>query len=334
MLAGCAVPAATTAPAAPAAEGAPADESAAPAEVLLGAVQMVADLEWFRTVELGMEAAADQYGAELLVANAQAQVDVEASMAENFAARGVNAILISALDSTASVPALQAAVEQGITLVNYNTTLDSPIMTSFVGVDNTELGAQAGRYVRDYIEANMGGEATIGLITIPAYEVGRQRREGFVAEVSQNPNIKIVAEQEGESPEAATSVVETVLQANPELDLIWAANEGGTIGALTATQGTDVKVVGTDMSLQVAKALLDETNGLIAISTQDPYTIGFSAAELAIKKVRGEDLSGYESGEAGGQQVDIKVLVPLALYEKAQPDAVNAYLEKYQSLAE
>lgn len=328
VLVGCVAP---TPAASPAGGDGAAAEGAAP--VTLGAVQMVADLEWFRTVEMGMQAAADEYGADLLVANAQAKVDTEASMVENFTARGVDAILISALDSKASVPALQKAVDTGITLINYNTTLESPIMTSFVGVDNTELGAQAGRYVRDYIEQNMGGAAKIALITIPKYEVGRQRREGFVAEVSKNPNIEIVAEQEGESPEQATSVVETVLQANPDIDLIWAANEGGAIGALTATEGKDIKVVGTDMSLQIAKALLDANNGLIAVSTQDPYTIGYKSAELAIKKARSEELTDVQPGEIGGQNVEIKVLVPLALYEKAKPEDVNAYLEKYKSLA-
>ena len=47
--------------------------------VTIGAVQMVAEHEWFRTIELGMQAAADKAGAELLVANAQGQVDTEAA---------------------------------------------------------------------------------------------------------------------------------------------------------------------------------------------------------------------------------------------------------------
>jgi ABC-type sugar transport system substrate-binding protein len=294
---------------------------------------MVADLEWFRTVEMGLKAAADQYGAELLVSNAQAKVDTEAAMVENFTARGVDAITLSALDSKASVAALQKAVDKGIKLVNYNTTLDSPIMNTFVGVDNTELGAQAGRYVVDYVKNNMGGKATIALLTIPKYEVGRQRREGFMAEVSKNPDIKVVAEQEGESPEQATSVMETILQAHPDIDLVWAANEGGAVGALTATKGKDIKVVGTDMSLQIAKALLDPDNGLIAISTQDPYTIGFKAAEIAIKQARGETVTCDGDKKVGTVEVQCKVLVPLAMYEKAKPDAVNAYLEKYKSLA-
>ena len=141
---------------------------------------MTAETEWFRTIELGIRAAADKAGAKVLVGNARAQVDTEAQIVDNFVARGVDAIIISALNPTSSVPALKRAVDNGVKLVDYNTTIDSPIMTTFVGVDNTELGAQMGRYIADYVKDKMSGNAKIALITIPKYEAGRQRREAFV----------------------------------------------------------------------------------------------------------------------------------------------------------
>jgi len=293
------------------------------ADRTIGAVQMVAEHEWFRTVELGMQAAADAAGAELLVANAQGQVDTEAAMVDNFVARGVDAVLISALNSDASVAALQRAVDEGVTLINYNTTINSPIMTSFVGVDNYELGAQMGRYVTDYVNENLGGSAKIALLTIPKYEVGQQRREGFVDEVSKAAGIEIVAEQEGELPEQAANTLETILQGNPETQLVWTANEGGLVGALTAkaSSGKDIKIFGTDMSLQVAAALKSQDSGLIAVSTQDPYNIGYNAVEQALDKLDGK------TGAA-------ETIVPLEMYYGSDPAAVDAYLEKYQSLAQ
>jgi ABC-type sugar transport system substrate-binding protein len=328
----------TAAPAAAAAQptaAAAAAPAAADKKIVLGAVQMVAFHEWFRTIEMGMKAAADKYGAELVVANAEGQVDKEASMVENFTTRPVDAIMISALDSKASVKALQNAVDKGVVLVDYNTTIDSPIMENFIGVDNTELGAQAGRYVLDYVKNNMGNKATVALLTIPKYDVGKQRREGFVAEVSKNPDIKIVAEQEGESPEQGANTLESILQAHPDVNLVWAANEGGAVGALTATKGKGdkIKIVGTDMSLQTAKALLDPASGLVAVSTQDPYMIGYTAAETAIKLLKGEEVKGDADNKILGQTVKRKITIPVAMYEKAKADAVQQYLDKYKSLA-
>jgi ABC-type sugar transport system substrate-binding protein len=160
-------------------------------DVTLGLVQMTAETEWFRTIELGTRAAADKTGAKVLVGNARAQVDTEAQIVDDFVARGVDAIIISALNSTSSVPALKRAVDNGVKLVDYNTTIDSPIMTTFVGVDNSELGAQMGRYIANYVKDKMSGNAKIALITIPKYEAGRQRREGFVKEVTTVPGVSI-----------------------------------------------------------------------------------------------------------------------------------------------
>ncbi len=291
-------------------------------KITIGAVQMVAEHEWFRTIELGMKAATDEAGAELLVANAQGQVDTEAAMVDNFVASGVDAILISALNSDASVPALKRAVDSGVDLINYNTTINSDIMTTFVGVDNTELGAQMGRYVADYVTKNLDGKAKIALLTIPKYEVGQQRREGFVAEISKVPGIQIVAEQEGELPEPSANTLETILQANPDVSIVWAANEGGTVGAITAVRasGAAVKVFGTDMSLQTANALLDANSGLVAVSTQDPFTIGYRSAQLALAKIAGEAVPAEE-------------IVPLQMFTTDKPEDVTAYLDKYKALA-
>jgi ABC-type sugar transport system substrate-binding protein len=291
-------------------------------DITLGAVQMTAETEWFRTIELGIRAAADKAGAKVLVGNARAQVDTEAQIVDDFVARGVDAIIISALNPASSLPALRRAVDNGVKLVDYNTTIDSPIMTTFVGVDNTELGAQMGRYIADYVEQKMGGKAKIALITIPRYEAGRQRREGFVNEITKVSGVSIVAEQEGEFPVPAADKVETILEGHPETELIWAANEGGLVGAITAARPREgkVKICGTDMSLQVARALLDPKSGVIAVSTQDPYTIGYKSAELAIAKVKGE-------------QTPAKVLVPLQLFTADKPMDVRTYIAKYEALA-
>lgn len=291
-------------------------------DITIGAVQMVAEHEWFRTIELGIKAAAEKQGAKVLVGNARGQVDTEAQLVDDFVGRGVDAIIISALNPNSSVPALKRAVDEGVKLVDYNTTINSPIMTTFVGVDNMELGAQMGRYVADYVKNKMGGTAKIALIEIQKYEAGRQRRDGFVKEISQVPGITIVAEQEGELPDPAANVVETILEGHPETQLIWAANEGGLVGAITGAKSRQgkVKIFGTDMSLQVANALLDSNSGLSAVSTQDPYTIGYKSGELAIAKVKGE-------------QTPAKVLIPLQMYSADKPDEIKAYITKYQSLA-
>lgn len=304
---------------------------------VVGVVQMVADLEWFRTVQMGIDQAAkdDPDRIRVLVGNAQGRPDQEAIIMENYIARGVDAILVSPVDSKASIASIQAAKAAGIEVVIWNTMIDSPVMHNYIGTDNKELGAQAGRYILDYVDKNLGGKAKLVIMSLPRHEVGVIRGNGLKEVIKQNSNIEIVAEQDGENPDIATNAVETILQANPDVDLIWAANEGGLVGALNGTHGrSDIKIIGTDMSLYVAQKLLEKDNGLLAVSTQDPYNIGYVALQTAMHMIRNEPVPSDEEKEFGGYELEVRRLIPLDLFTKDEPDRVREYLKKYRELAD
>jgi hypothetical protein len=196
-------------------------------DITLGAVQMTAETEWsaLSNSELGplpIKLVRKSWSAMRVPRLIRRHKLSTTSLL------GASTLLLSVhLNPTSSVPALKRAVDNGVKLVDYNTTIDSQIMTTFVGVDNTELGAQMGRYIADYVKDKMGGNAKIALITIPKYEAGRQRREGFVKEVTTVPGVSIVAEQEGEFPDLAANKVETILEGHPETQLIFDFAEEG-----------------------------------------------------------------------------------------------------------
>ena len=102
--------------------------------------------------------------------------------------------------------------------------------------------------------------------------------------------VEIVSEQDAwEAPQAAT-VVSELLTKNP--DIIWAANEGGTVGAVTAVKnagkGGQVAVFGTDISIQLLDFLLSSDAILQAVTAQQPYEMGAAAVEAAAHALRGE----------------------------------------------
>ena len=238
------------------------------------------------------------------------------------------------MDSKASIASIQAAQNEGIKVVIWNTMIESEIMDNYIGTDNYELGAQSGRFVVDYVNEHLDGKAKLVIMSLPHHEVGVIRTNGFKEAIAANPDIEIVAEQDGENPDAATDAVETILQANPDVDIIWAANEGGITGALNATEGrTDIVLIGTDMSLFVANKLLEEDNGLLAISTQDPYNIGYVSMETAMAMIKGEEVPSDEEKEFNGYALDVRRLIPLDWYTKDDLGRVQEYLEKYEALA-
>src|SRR5690606_2797329 len=114
----------------------------------------------------------------------------------------------------------------------------------------------------------------------------------------------------------ATSVATNIITANPGIDIFWSASHDGTVGesAAIAATGASIKVFGTDMSVQLAKALLD--GQLQATTGQDEAATAAGAYEMAKKVI------------AGGTNSPLEVLVPGVAFNSSSPDEINAYLGK------
>jgi len=117
--------------------------------------------------------------------------------------------------------------------------------------------------------------------------------------------------------------VDNILTAHPDLDIIWAANEGGTVGAVTAVRDSgkagQVVVFGTDMSEQIADFLLADENILQAVTGQKPFEMGFKALEAAVRVLNGEP-------------VEKRVRLPGVLFTRERPDEIKQYKERLQEL--
>ncbi|MCM3715515.1 substrate-binding domain-containing protein [Alkalihalobacillus oceani] len=292
-------------------------------QIEIAGILMQSDVEWFKYIQMGMEKAAEENNVNLTIGNANEDITEESNLLDTYSSQGKDAVLLSAIDSSASAEAIKRAQEKDVLVVNYNTGVDLNVQEYFVGIDNFELGAQAGRSLVEYVEENMGGEAKVAMITLSMYEIGKQRAEGFLSEVEQAPGIEIVAQQDAAGPEDGANVTETIIRGNPDIDLIWGANEGGAVGAIVGVQSSGledkVKVFGTDMSLQTAQYLLDDSNPYYAVSTQQPYEIGYQAVITAVKALQGEE-------------VEAETIVPLDMYSKEDKEKVQAYLDEYSGL--
>lgn len=254
----------------------------------LGVVLMQQD-QFFRLNEAGMRTAAARLGAELRVQNAAGALDKEASIVETFTAQRVSAILVSPLSSEGSVPALRRAREAGIRVVTYNNALAGQVADYAVASDQASLGATSGRAARAYIETKLGGTARVALIGFASQlpEQGGARRDGFKSALAGMPGVTLVAEQDAWEAAQATSAVGELLAKAP--DVIWAANEGGTVGAVTAVRnaGAKVAVFGTDLSRQLLDFLEAPDGILLAVTAQAPVDMGTRAVEAAVGLVSG-----------------------------------------------
>lgn len=297
-------------------------------KITIGAIIFQED-QFFRMVEFGLRDAAEKQDVTLMI-NISGTLDKEISLVDTYLANRVDALVVSPLSAQSSIPALKRAYDMGIPVVTFDSSVDADFPASTVRSDQVELGRMTGEAARAFIENTLGGKARIAMVeyisNLP--EPGGQRVKGFKDEVTKLPGVEIVTEQDAWMAPEATALVENILTANPDIDLVWAANEGGTVGAVNAVTAANKKnpnhhiyVFGTDMSEQIGGFLLSDENVLQAVTAQKPFDIGSEALAAAVKSLHNEP-------------VEKSVSMPGILFSRADPGAIDAYMKTLKELAQ
>jgi ABC-type sugar transport system substrate-binding protein len=90
-----------------------------------------------------------------------------------------------------------------------------------------------------------------------------------------------------------------MLQANPDINLLWAANEGGTVAHALAVKGSglagQVFVFGTDMNDQMAQMLLADDDILQGVTGQAPYQMGYDAMKTCLAVLEGQTVEAVQT---------------------------------------
>jgi ABC-type sugar transport system substrate-binding protein len=287
-------------------------------DMTIGAIIMNTSGEWFAEVIAGMEKAGRDLGVKVQIVSSENDVATEADNMDAFIAQKVDAIAMGPISADGSVAAYDRAIDAGIPVVQWNTFCNSTNPKYFVGVDNRELGKKTGEYLTQYVKQNYPDGASIALLISNRYQAGIERTEGFkegVKELVDSGKIKIVTEVEAEFKEEGLDAVDRIVSGFPETQLIWAWNQTSMEGAIAGLTGnTRIKVMGTDMAISFAKAMLEKDSVLQAVTTQQPFEIGYTAIKNAVEMAK--------TGKA-----DQSVLVPLQTYTRDDPVALQKYID-------
>ncbi|HIQ95504.1 MAG TPA: substrate-binding domain-containing protein [Candidatus Limivivens merdigallinarum] len=294
-------------------------------DITIGSVIMNNSGEWFAEVIKGQEDAAADLGINFSMVSSDNEISKESDNVATFMAQGVDALVISPLAVDASVAAIETATKDaGIPVVTWNTTVNTDV-TSHVGVVPAELGGNTGKYAAEYIKENFPDGCKIALIENSNYEIGIQRCEGFKAELQElidDGTVEIVNEQDAELQEEGLDITEQILTANPDVQMIWCWNQTSLLGCAAALQNagrSDIVLMGTDMSVELAKDMQGEDITLQAITTQMPYDMGYQAVENAVKAVKGEE-------------VEAEIMIPTYTYTKDNMDEIQTYIDEHEDL--
>ncbi|WP_250527426.1 substrate-binding domain-containing protein [Caballeronia sp. GAWG2-1] len=273
---------------------------------------------FMRSVARGMSEEAKAENVQLLDGNSDNKAEKEASLIDTYIARGVKAIVIAPLSDQASIPALKRAHDKGIQVVTWTTDIKADFPAARVGSSGAIMGGGTGKAAARFFKEKLGGTATVGLIGFKAQlpELSTARTQGFLTEARKGGTVNVVAEQDAWLAEKAVTVVSDMLTANPKINVIYAANEGGTVGAVQAVRRMNkqgkVFVFGTDGSEQLTSFLQDNDGVLIATTAAQPKLIGREAVKAAVKAAK-------------GQAVDKVIEVPAVPLSRDDPKTLASY---------
>ena len=216
---------------------------------------------------------------------------------ENFIGRRVAAIVISPLDRNALIASLATAVQGHIPVITIDSSLNSPLPSSYVATDNREGGRVAARTLAGLVGPN-------GRVIMLRYSTGsastEDREEGFLEVMKKDfPGIKLVSTDQhgGVTRDTAYRTAQNLLNRySTGIDGVFACNQPTTAGMLLALRdaglaGGKLKFVGFDTGTELVTAL--KAGDISALLVQDPFRMGYLGVKNAVAVVRGEKVEKF-----------------------------------------
>lgn len=287
------------------------------AQETFAVVQINQQALFFNQMNEGAQAAAVELGDEVVIFNANNDPAAQNSAIETYIQQGVDGIVVIAIDVNGIMPAIEQAVAAGIPVVAVDAVLPEGPHSAQVGVDNVTAGAMMGEFFLDYMAAEMGGEAKVGIVGALNSSIQNIRQAGFVDTISGADGVSMATVVDGQNvQDLALSAAENLITANPDLDAIYATGEPALLGAIAAVESQgkqdSIRVFGWDLTAQAIAGI--DAGYVTAVIQQDPGQMGGTAVTVL-------------NTLAEGGSTDAIVSVPVTIVTTANVDDFRSIFE-------
>lgn len=242
---------------------------------------------FFVQVKEAAEKAANETGVDLSIINANSDLSTQMNGIEDLIQQQIDVLIIDPVDSEGSVPSVMAANEAGIPVITTGRRIEGGEVATHLGYDEVKNGETAGNYLAELIKEE---GKIIELQGTTGTDVARQRSEGFQQAVNNYPDIEIVASQSADFDRAeALTVVESILQSNPDVIGLYAANDEMGLGALQAIESANIAeffIVSNDGTEEALQSVAN--GGLAGTMAISPDEYGLKTIETAVEIAAGK----------------------------------------------
>ncbi len=237
---------------------------------------------FFVSLSEGAKEKAEEEGAELIVVDAGDESAKQASDIEDLISKNISVLIVNPVDSDAVAPAVKDAVAKGIKVISVDRVVNGVDVDCSIASDNVS-GAEA---ATEYLVSLIGEGAKVAEIEgVSGASATIDRGAGFhnIAD----DKLDVVSSQTANfNRSEGMTVMENMLQADPDIKAVFAHNDEMALGAVEAIGSRDIIVVGFDAT-DDAQAAIKEGK-MAATVAQKPDLMGATAVETALKILKGE----------------------------------------------
>ena len=216
-------------------------------------VQKISDAMTARAAELGAEV-------ELLMQDAEGDINKQLEQAEAMKTLGVDAVILNAVDVEGSAPIVDMFIDAGIPVIECNTlTNNADKATCYVGSDDVDAGKIQAEFLKTVLKEDAKVCYMMGPIGVSPQIY---RKQGIEENLFNGSKITVLQEQTANWKRAeALALAENWLTTYQDLDAIICQNDDMAMGALEAVEAAGRKdkviVIGIDAIEDAKQAVKD-----------------------------------------------------------------------------
>ena len=244
---------------------------------------------WFVVLGESAKARAEELGYEAVIFDCQNNSSKETDHFDNIIASGFKAILFNPTDANGSIVNVKAAKDAGIPVFCMDREISArDVATCQILSDSYSGCIQIGQYFIKTVGKQGKYAELLGLV---GDNNTWNRSKGFHQVVDNYPDMVMVSQQSADfDRNKAMEVLESILQAHPDIDAVFCGNDAMAMGAYQATLAAgkekQIKVFGFDGETDVMNAIRD--GKIMATGMQSPAFMAKNAAELADRYLKGD----------------------------------------------
>jgi ribose transport system substrate-binding protein len=285
------------------------------------------EFNYYIAIGEGIKAEAGVAGVETFMLAPQSGSDINGQMGmiQDVITQDVDAIILSTHDEGAAAPLVKQAVEKGIAVIIVNSDIanfPTPVH-GVVGYSQRKGTHKIGEYLLN----KLGGKpVNVAVIEgLPGYH-STERCGGFLDAVKGKPGITMKTSIPGGwNVEGGNTAGMDLLQANPDVNVVFAANDYMIMGAAVAAKSLgnkDLILLGNDGDTAALEQIQDGT--LTATVNTTPFVMGQIALTVTLDALNGKFAGGFVETPTTIVDKD-NVLPVLQAADKLWPKPSKAY---------